>query len=135
MPGMSTTLPVLRESREMDQASHFAVEALNAARRWTYARVLLRKTLDSKSASPSQIEKAKVEYNKAAEELEKLVLRLERLIRGNGKQVPANRRVPTAPFPWRELFGMVAAGAKAVENALDPAMPPIKGRVIDVEPE
>lgn len=116
----------------MDQAAYLAVEALNAARRWTYARVLLRRTLDSKAATPAQIEKAKVEYNKQADELEKLVLKLERFIKGGGKQVSAKRRMPTAPFPWRELFGTVAAVSKAVENALDP----VAGtKVIDVTPE
>ncbi len=126
-----------------DNASVLAIEALNGARRWVQSRIALRRALDSKAAPPQKVEKAKAEYNKSAEELEALIIRLERYLQNTGRKVPLKRNAAT-PFPWRELFGMVAAGAKAVETALDGTptkMPPGKTvvidatKVIDVEPE
>jgi hypothetical protein len=98
----------------------------------------LRRALDSKAAPPQAVEKAKAAYNKSAEELERLVTQLERTLLAEGTRVP-NKRGQSSPFPWKELFGMVAAGAKAVEHALEPA--PLKAvvvpskRVIDMEVE
>lgn len=121
-----------------DPAAQLAVEALNGARRWTQARIRLRLLLDSKSASPKAVEKAKAEFSKAGDELEALVVRLERFVKNGGRKVSNKRGASTQPFPWRELFGMVSAGAKAVESALTqptPTTPVIQARVIDVEPE
>jgi hypothetical protein len=126
----------------VDPLSRLAVEALNAARRWVQARLLLKRTLDSKAASPQHVDKCKTAYNKAAEELEAIIVKLERALHANGKTVPLKRGAGEAPFPWRELFGMVAAGAKAVETALDPVAPKTvaakvvgKVKVIDVKAE
>jgi hypothetical protein len=119
-------------------APRLAIEILNAARRWVQARAGLRRALDSKAAPPQAVEKAKAAYNKSAEELERLVTQLERTLQIEGTRVP-NKRGQSSPFPWRELFGMVAAGAKAVESALEPA--PLKTtvvpskKVIDMEME
>lgn len=120
-----------------DPAALLAIEALNGARRWTQARVRLRLLLDSKSAPPKAVEKAKAEFSKAGDELEALIVRLERFVKNGGRKVSNKRGGVSAPFPWRELFGMVSAGAKAVESALtQPASTPvIQARVIDVEPE
>jgi hypothetical protein len=121
------------------QASHLAIEALSAARRWVQSRILLRRILDSKTAPPAQVEKAKVAYNKAGEELEMVVVRLEKLLHQNGIAVSKNRRKPpTKPFPLKELLGVIASGAKAFETALSrekiPAAP-IDAHVIDVKGE
>ena len=101
----------------MDQAAYIAVETLNAARRWGQARAVLRRVLDSKTASSQQVEKAKNDHSKAIAELESYVMRLEHVV---GKQVSAKRRSKTAPFPWREMLGAVAAVAKAADSALGP---------------
>jgi len=123
----------------VDQSARLAVETLNTARRWVQARVTLRRALDSKTAPPAAVERAKAAYTKATEELEGNVLRLERMLHAQGKTVPS-KRGSTTQFPYREFFGMVAAGAKAVSEALEP--PAVTARVvdtkktiIDVEPE
>jgi hypothetical protein len=113
-----------------DSGSAIAIEILKAARRWAQLRVVLRRTLDSKSATPQQLEKIKREHHHASDELEALVMKLEKHLLTTGKTF-SNKR--GSPFPWREMFGMVAAGAKAVENALDTPPGIIKGRVIDVK--
>lgn len=120
-----------------DPASQLAIEILNGARRWTQARLRLRLVLDSKSATPKQIEKAKVDFSTAGDELEALVVRLERFMKNSGKQVSSKRGAANTAFPWRELFGMVSAGAKAVESALGQPVEPvaIRAKVIDVEPD
>lgn len=124
-----------------DLLARHAIEVLNAARRWVQARLLLKRTLDSKAATSQQVDKCKASYNKAAEELEALVVKLERVLHANGKTVTTKRGAGESPFPWRELFGMVAAGAKAVETALDPVAPAksvvtkAAQKIIDVEAE
>ena len=122
----------------MEHSAFLAVETLNAARRWVQARVVLRRVLDSKTATPAAVEKAKDSYNKTAAELEANVLRLERLLHTQGKLV-SSKRGAAAPFPLREFFGMVAAGAKAIGEALEPpsnvTVIDNSKRVIDVEPE
>lgn len=114
-----------------------AVEVLKAARRWVQYRVVLRRTLDSKRATPQQVEKAKREHHLASDELEGLVMKLERHLLSTGKSF-STKRGPGSPFPFREFFGMVAAGAKAVETALGGTKAPpgvVEARVIDVEPD
>jgi hypothetical protein len=123
----------------VDHASHLAIETLNASRRWVQARVTLRRVLDSKTATPAAVEKAKASYNQTAGELEALVLRLERFLHMQGKTVSSKRgSVAASPFPLREFLGMVAAGAKAVSEALEPPPTTVKvvsKPIIDVEPE
>lgn len=103
------------------QAQVLAIEALNAARRWVTARILLRRILDSKTAAPAQVEKAKATYNKAGEDLEKYIIRLERFIKANGQSISNKRKSTDPPFPWAELLKVVSTGAKALESALTPA--------------
>jgi hypothetical protein len=114
-----------------DAASTIAIEILKAARRWVQHRVVLRRILDSKRATPQQLEKAKKDHHLASDELEALVMKLEKHLHSTGKIVSTKRG---SPFPWREFAGMVAAGAKAVENALETNNIPsvIKGQVIDM---
>jgi hypothetical protein len=102
-----------------DTAPAIAVEILKAARRWAQVRVVLRRTLDSKKATPQQTEKAKRDHHLASDELEALVMQLEKHLLATGKSFSTKRGpASAAAFPWREMFGMVAAGAKAVETAL-----------------
>lgn len=113
----------------MDHASLIAVEILKGARRWVASRVAMRRVMDSKSATPKQLETAQKNNQKAAEDLEGLVMRLERFLHNSGQKFPIKKGPDKGPFPWREMFGMVAAGAKAVESALGEGVRPI----IDVD--
>lgn len=114
------------------EAGHLGVEIMNAARRWVQKRGLLRRALDSKSATPKQIETHKKNYERACHELEVVVARLERLLAISGKAVPMAIKATAKPdFPWQSLFSMIAAGAKAAEHAVTA---PLKDpHVIDVE--
>lgn len=118
------------------QASLLGVEILKSSRRWVAARVLLRRVLDSKSATPQQLEQVKKDHIAACNDLEGLVMRLERYLHNSGKKFPTKRGnlSSTKQFPWEGFFGMVAAGAKAVESALASAHPIIDAKVIDVDP-
>lgn len=113
----------------MDHASVIAIEILKSARRWVASRVAMRRVMDSKSATPKQLEQAQAANKKAAEDLEVLVMRLERFLHNSGQKFPIKKGSDKGPFPWREMFGMVAAGAKAVESALGEGARPI----IDVD--
>ena len=119
----------------IDQASHLGVEILNGARRWVKARGDLRRALDSKKASPQEVETAKAAYNRTAEELELNVLRLERVMNLSGIVVSMKKRKQTAPFPWQQFLGAVATGAKALEAAVNQnSEKTVTARVIDVDP-
>lgn len=61
-------------------------------------------------------------------------MRLERFLHNSGKKVPMQRGQPSN-FPWREMFGMVAAGAKAVETALEGSPKNIVDATIDATPK
>lgn len=102
----------------MEHASVIAVEILKAARRWVASRVVLRRVMDSKSATQRQVEEAQRDHHKLANELEALVIRLERFLHNSGKKFPT-KRGPDKQFPWRELFGVMSAGARAIETALE----------------
>jgi hypothetical protein len=118
------------------QASLLGIEILKAARRWVAARVLLRQALDSKSIKSEQLEKVKADHVRVCNELEALVMRLERHLHNNGRQFPTKRAAPgrSGQFPWESFFGMVSAGAKAVESALSGARPVVEAKIIDVDP-
>lgn len=125
---------------------YLGVEILNAARRWAAARAVLRRTLDSKSATPEARLRAQTAYKSAADELERFVLKLERLLASVGASVPKGRR-PETPFPWSQLFGVLGAGASALGEALSnkpatpsagpqpPAQKSVRAEVIDVKDE
>lgn len=101
--------------------AHLAVEALNAARRWAISRVTLRRVLDSKSSSQEVVEKAKRDYQKSTDELEKAVMTLEANLAENGSRISAKaKKAPSAdnPWPWKSIVGAIAAGANALETAL-----------------
>ena len=99
------------------EAGQLGVEIMNSARRWVQRRAVLRRTLDSKSASPKQVETRKKEYEQACRDLEAIVLRLERLLVTSGKAIPMTIKSKSS-FPWQNLFSMIAAGAKAAEQAV-----------------
>lgn len=124
----------------MEHASVIAIEILNASRRWVAARVILRRALDSKSASQQQIDQAKRDHQKASDELEALVMRLERFLHNTGNKVSMQKgqglgQQPKSAFPWRAFFGMVSAGAKAVETALVDGPKKPGEVIIDVDPK
>lgn len=118
----------------VDHASLVAFEVLDAARRWVQARSALRRVLDSKSASAEQVARAKADHNKTAEALEAQVTRLNRFIAVRGRKIPVKQG---ANFPWKEIFGAIVVGAKAIGTALDetPPSPTIKATVIDMKDE
>ena len=121
----------------MDHPSFLAVEILKGARRWVQSRVVVRRVLDSKSATPAQVKKAQMDNQQAANELEGLVMRLERYLHNTGTKFPIKRGVQN-PFPWRELLGAVAAGARAVETAIEGVkVPPgvVEAKVVDAKVE
>lgn len=116
-------------------AGHLGIEILNCARRWTRLRLQLKLLLDSKTATDAQKQRVRVAYNKESEELAMKVVQLERLILAGGQNIPATRR-PKNPFPWNELFGLLArVGAEGLNGALNgiPPMPmqPPQGPVQD----
>ncbi len=97
------------------------VEGLKKARDWMLARVALRRVMDSKSAPAAQLEAAKREYNKKADELEKAMFLLEKHVRDSGARFPTTatqKKGEAKPFPWQSFLGMVAAGAGALEKAV-----------------
>jgi hypothetical protein len=114
------------------------VEILNAARRWARARNKCRRLFDSKSASPHEVEAARNAYNKASDEMELTVMRLEKLLRLNGLLVPMGKR-PRKPFPWPQFLNAISQGAKALEQAVaiepQPDVPTqeVQATVIDME--
>lgn len=121
----------------MEHASIIAVEVLKAARRWVASRVVLRRVMDSKSATQPQLNKARADNQKAADELEGLVLRLERFLHNSGTKFPM-KRGSQSQFPWRDLFGAVAAVARGAESVLEGTKTPpgiIEAKVIDVKSE
>lgn len=121
----------------MDHPSFLAVEILKGARRWVQSRVIVRRTMDSKSATPQQVKAAQQANQRAADELEGLVMRLERYLHNSGTKFPIKRGSPN-PFPWREMFGAVGGLAKAIETAIDGVNTPpgvVQARVVDEKPE
>jgi len=101
--------------------AYLAVEALNAARRWALSRFKLRQVLDSKTATAAAVEKAKLDYRKNSDGLEKLMLDLEKHLAENGQRLSAAARAAPgskSPFPWKSFLGAVAEGAKALEQAV-----------------
>jgi hypothetical protein len=108
-------------------AGHLGIEILNSARRWARLRVRLRMLLDSKAATPQQVEKVRVAYNKESHELELKVGKLERLLILSGQNVSVARRSQN-PIPWNQLFALLAkVGAEGLNGALNgvpPAAPP-----------
>jgi hypothetical protein len=122
----------------IEHASYLAVEILNASRRWVASRAVLRRVLDSKTATEPQLAKAKAGYNKTAEELEALVVRLEKFLQTTGKKVSLKKNSAglgqSSPFPWKELIGLVATGAKAVEQALGDTPKVVQAKVVSARP-
>lgn len=98
----------------MATAAELGYEILEVARRWRRARVTLRAVLDKKSATAADIATAKREYNALMDKLEVLVGKLEALVQGRGLVKRKGK-----PFPWRELFGVAAAGIQTLGEVLD----------------
>lgn len=101
-----------------------ARKAIEAARRWARSRALLRKAMDSKSASAKDVEKAQKKHVEDTHKLEKAVLELEGALRSyQGPSLPAggSRRKRAKPIPWKEVMGAISAGAGVLEKAMSPA--------------
>lgn len=118
------------------EIGHLGVEILNGARRWASARNRIRGLMDSKSATDMQLKAATKAYNKAADDLEVVVRRMEHIMRMNGKVVSMKRRRKGEPFPWRSFLSAVSEGARALESAVNKSAEEavtVKAQVIDVE--
>lgn len=90
------------------------IEVVDRARHWVRARSALRRVLDSKSAKPEAVEKAKAHYVKASDELEKVVARVEKLAKAG-----ALRKTAKKPIDWAKFADALAGGAKAVDHAVN----------------
>jgi hypothetical protein len=90
-------------------------EILHAARRWAYARAALRRLLDSKTAKPDQVQRAKTEYIRASDQLERCVGKMERALQQAGVKGPPRRRQGVS---LQQMLGLVANMAGAAEAAI-----------------
>lgn len=115
-------------SQISSEVGGIGVEVLNAARRWRRSRVVLRRTLDSKTASKQQKDKARRGYEKSNAELEGVVGKLEAAMRSAGPTVPMDKQ--QSDFPWQRFFGVISEVAKAVETTVD-----APNKVIDATPD
>jgi hypothetical protein len=123
--------------------ARLGVDTLKLARKWAAARIALRRTLDSKTASAAEASKAKLDYKSASDALEKQVLLLDKTLRQHGVGGKKNPQ----PFPWKDLIGLVATGARALEGALGETKTPrpsvakqdldeyVVAEVVDVTPK
>ena len=96
--------------------SAIALELLKGVRRWAYARVTLRRLLDSKKATPEQVEKAQSDYRKLSDALEAAVVVFERALKATGGKIVPKKQ--STPLPWGSILGAISEGAKALETAL-----------------
>lgn len=110
------------------------VDTLNAARRWARARIVFRRTLDSRAASKQQRDKAKRAYDKTNTDLENTVAKLEKAMRAAGSIMSMDKVRGGSTFPWNKLFGMVSEVAKAVETAVEAPNNQTPPQVIDATP-
>jgi len=109
-------------------AKHLGFEVVERARKWAKARVTLRKVLDSKSAKPEAIEKAKLAFAKASDELELIVVQVEKLMaRG------VLKKKSSKPIDWAALANAAVVAAQAVEKVVTPSAKPGLQDVIDVD--
>ena len=99
-------------------AGYLGIDVINAGRRWAYARARLRLLLDSKAATPQQVQKAKTDYNRLTNEMEVMVGRLERAMQQEGVQVAPVKRSQPAAISLKQVLGFVADAAKAAEVAI-----------------
>jgi len=119
----------------MEDPNRMAFAVINAARRWLQTRLELKRLLDSKSAKPETVQKAKRTYDKACTELEGLVAKFERLLKSQGNTTSMSRSAAARKFPWQNFFGMVAEVAKAAETAVGVPQGKRTPDVIDTEGE
>lgn len=99
-------------------AGHLGVEVLKAAKRWAFARARLRRLLDSKTAKPQQVQRAKVEYTKLSDQLETAVGRLEKTLSQAKTQSSQAVRVQASVSGGLSLANLIGTAAKAAEVAL-----------------
>lgn len=116
------------------EAGRIGIEIVNACRRWAHSRAKCRRLLDSKKASPHDVEAARKTYLKASDEMEAIVGRLEAVMRLSGLVVPMHKR-PVKPFPWKPLITVAADFTKALADAINNPQQHIEAQVIDVTPE
>lgn len=81
---------------------------LVSARKWAIAHATLLKLLDSKSAKPVDVDKAKKALVMSAGELFKAVQEFEKFLRK-----PPQR---SSSIDWGSVFGMIAKGAGMLEE-------------------
>jgi hypothetical protein len=107
---------------------------VETARQWAVLRGRYRKLLDSKTADEKEVEKVKKALLKATDRLERAVIVFDKTYRrflAGGKDL----KKQGGPFPWKELLGVVAAGASALDKAVSQPPPTVPQDVIDVEAE
>lgn len=91
------------------------IDIIKAARRWAISRARLRRMLDSRTAKPQQVQRAKEEYTKLSDQLEKAVGRMERAMKqGSAKAIQQPQGVPSG----LNLLAMLGTAAKAAEVAI-----------------
>lgn len=90
-------------------------DVLIAARAWARAREVWRKLSDSKSAKPEAVRAAQEACVRASEKLYEAVVRFEQFLKRRSTKGTAGKRLP-----WGSIFRAVAAGASALEAAVQP---------------
>lgn len=88
---------------------------LAGARKWAIAHGTLLKLLDSKSAKPADVDKAKKALALSAGELFKAVQEFEKFLRKPPQK---------SSFDWGAVFGLIAKGAGMLEEVAATARGP-----------
>jgi len=109
-------------------------KVVETARKWVRVRRKYRKLLDSKSAKEEDLKKVRKSLLDVTNRLETAVLEFEVMYRHVQKH---GLKKPKKPFPWREVLGIVSAGAGALEKAIgSPGVGgPADPNTIDVQAE
>lgn len=110
----------------MDQAEAFG-KLIWAARVWVKSRQKYRKAVDSKKATPADVEKAKRECIQASLALETAVTSFDKIAKK-----PYRKR---NPVDWAQVAGVISKFAGGVEDALKQKNAPIHAKVIDTKGE
>jgi hypothetical protein len=109
----------------MSDPVNLLAEVVNCGYAWVRARNDYRRTCDSKRATEDDQKKAGQLALKAADKLEKALIRLMAV----SGEIPARKK--NAPLDWGKLAGAIAKGAGVVEDVLKRKGPFVE--VIDTE--
>lgn len=90
-------------------------DLVHASRQWARARANARRTADSKKATEKEMDAAKAKLMEASEKLFRAVVVFE-----NELKKPRDKKKKSIPIDWNKFFGAVAAGAQALESAVQP---------------